>query len=85
ALTGTVLTGAEAFRIGLVNVLCDQPVSCAEDLAASISSKSSESVKSIKHLISNDPYDSQEESRLFGEILWSDKARDALSKFLKIK
>ncbi|MEM3755753.1 MAG: enoyl-CoA hydratase/isomerase family protein [Thermoplasmatales archaeon] len=85
ALTGSVITGNDAYKIGLVNVLCDHPLRCAEELASSLSSKSLESFKSIKHLISKDPYDSSEESKMFGEILWSDQARTALSKFLKLK
>ncbi|MGC8644962.1 MAG: enoyl-CoA hydratase/isomerase family protein [Thermoplasmata archaeon] len=85
ALTGTVMTGSEAFRMGLVSMLCDDPLRCAEQLAESISTKSRDSIRSIKHLVSNEPYNSEEEYQMFGDILWSDAAREALAKFLKLK
>jgi enoyl-CoA hydratase len=85
ALTGSVLNGGDAMRLGLVTMLCDDPNGCAMQLAESISSKSIVSVRAIKHLLSREPYDSTEESRMFGDVLSSDQAREALAKFLKLK
>jgi enoyl-CoA hydratase/carnithine racemase len=49
--TGRTLTGAEAFSIGLVTRLADDPIQAATALAREIASKSTSAVRSAKSLL----------------------------------
>lgn len=83
ALTGKVMSGDEAYRLGIVNYLVDDPVQFSEELAASIAKKSIDSIKRIKKLLGTEEYSSDLEAKLFGEILGTPIARETLAKFLK--
>jgi enoyl-CoA hydratase/carnithine racemase len=83
ALTGKILDGNEAYRLGLVTFLSDNPVKFAEEMAESLSQKSVESIRRIKELLGRAEYSSDLESKLFGEVLETTYARSALEKFLK--
>ena len=82
-LTGKIIDGNEAYRLGLVNVLADNPVKSAEELALQLSQRSSDSIKSIKNLLGKEEYSTELEEKLFGEILETPTARATLEKFLK--
>ena len=83
ALTGKILDGNEAYRLGILSYLAESPVKFSEDLAATLSQKSVESIKRIKALIAQDVYSSEKEEKLFGEVLQTPAARVTLEKFLK--
>jgi enoyl-CoA hydratase/carnithine racemase len=82
ALTGKVLTGKEAFERGIAQVLSENVDKDSMDLAQSLAEKSEESVKRIKKLLSQDVYSSEQESRLFGEVVETKQARELVQKFL---
>lgn len=83
ALTGKVMDGNEAFALGIVNYVADEPVQFSDELAASISQKSRESIRRIKTLLGREEYSSDLEAELFGEILETPVARVTLERFLK--
>jgi enoyl-CoA hydratase/carnithine racemase len=83
ALTGRVVTGTDAFSLGIVSVLADDPADYTLKLASELSQKSKESIRGIKKLLSRDVYQSDEESRLFGEVVVTREARELVEKFLK--
>ncbi|MEM0134025.1 MAG: enoyl-CoA hydratase/isomerase family protein [Thermoplasmatales archaeon] len=83
ALTGRVMDGNEAYRLGLIHYLADNPVNFSEELAASLSQKSIDSVRAIKSLLGKEPYSSELEASLFGQVLGTQNARSTLEKFLK--
>jgi enoyl-CoA hydratase len=82
ALTGKVLTGKEAFERGIAQVLSENVDKDSMDLAQSLAEKSEESVKRIKKLLSQDVYSTEQESRLFGEVIETKQARELVQKFL---
>jgi len=82
ALTGKVLTGKEAFERGIAQVLSENVDKDSMDLAQSLAEKSEESVKRIKKLLSQDVYSTEQESRLFGEVVETKQARELVQKFL---
>lgn len=81
-LTGKVLTGKEAFERGIAQVLSENVDKDSMDLAQSLAEKSEDSVKRIKKLLSQDVYSSEQESRLFGEVVETRQARELVQKFL---
>ena len=83
ALTGKVMDGNEAFALGLVNYVANNPVQYSEELASALSQKSIESIRRIKTLLGKVEYSSELEAKLFGEILETPVARATLEKFLK--
>jgi enoyl-CoA hydratase/carnithine racemase len=83
ALTGKVMDGNEAHRLGLISFLDENPVKFSEELATSLSQKSLESIRRIKALLGRSDYSSEMEAMLFGEILGTPIARATLEKFLK--
>ncbi len=83
ALTGKVMDGEEAYRLGLVTYLSDDPVKFSENLAIDLSKKPRESIRRIKLLLGQDEYSSEMEEKMFGEILNTPSARSRLEKFLK--
>ncbi len=83
ALTGKVMDGNEAFRLGLVTYLSDTPLEFSEEMAGSLSQKSTESIWRIKKLLGSQNYSSDLEAELFGEVLKTPAARATLEKFFK--
>jgi enoyl-CoA hydratase/carnithine racemase len=83
ALTGKILDGNEAYRLGLITLLSDDPLKYAMEMAESLSQKSLESIRRIKELLGRTEYSSDLEAKLFGEVLETAPARAALEKFLK--
>lgn len=82
-LTGKVMDGNEAYRLGLISYLVDNPVSFSDGIAADLSKKSHDSIKRIKALLGRAEYSSELEEKLFGEVLITPTARATLEKFLK--
>ncbi|MCL4412429.1 MAG: enoyl-CoA hydratase/isomerase family protein [Candidatus Thermoplasmatota archaeon] len=82
-LTGKVLSGKEAFDLGLVTILSDDPEKAADELAASLAVKSTHSIARIKRLLSQEHYSEEKEAKFFGEVVETREAREAVSKFLK--
>lgn len=82
ALTGRVLNGKEAYELGIVSVLSEDPEMYAMELASELSQKSKKSIMRIKKLLSQDIYQSNMEARLFGEVVETKEAKDAVDKFL---
>ncbi len=83
ALTGKVMDGSEAYRLGIVNYLSDNPVEYSNELASGLSQKSLDSIRAIKTLLGPAQYSSDLEADLFGKILGTQNARITLEKFLK--
>ncbi len=83
ALTGRVFEGKEAYELGLISVLSDSPSTYVDELAMNLSKKSGESIKRIKSLINSEPYRTELEAKLFGEVIETDFARNAVKKFLR--
>jgi len=83
ALTGKILDGNEAYRLGILSYLVENPVKFSEELAVTLSQNLMDSIKRIKTLIGQDVYSSEKEEMLFGEVLQTQAARITLEKFLK--
>lgn len=83
AMTGRIVDAAEAFEIGLVTALHDDPESAAMDKAAEIASKSPQAVQSIKQLFDRAWHTSEAdalrlEARLQMGIIGSPNQREAV-------
>lgn len=83
ALTGKIMDGNEAFRLGIVNYISDNPISYSGELASGLSQKSLDSIRAIKKLLGTAQYSSDLEADLFGHVLGTQNARETLAKFLK--
>lgn len=83
ALTGRIIDGIEASKLGLVNFVTEKPVEFSEGLAQELSQKSSDSIRRIKQLLAREEYSTELETKLFGEVLQTTNARAALERFLK--
>lgn len=83
ALTGKVIDGKEAYHLGILSVLSDDPLVYSRELITALSKKSKESIRRIKELLNREQYSSELESRFFGEIIETDFAKAAVQKFLK--
>lgn len=83
ALTGRVMDGNEAYRLGIVNYLSDRPINYSEELASTLSQRSMDSIRAIKTLLGREQYSSELEAEIFGQVLGTENARATLEKFLK--
>ncbi len=82
-ISGKYVTGEEAYNIGLVNFLDDNPESYAMAMAQNFKGYSSEAIEKIKLLLLQDVYSEDLEAAYFGKIVVSPTAREYLQKFRK--
>ncbi len=80
-LTGKVISGEDAFNIGLVHLLDPNPKEAAVKLGKDLKNLNMESVGMMKTLLRQDIYSSELESKYFGKIVTSSSAKPYLEKF----
>ena len=82
-ITGKYITGEEAYNLGLINFLDEDPENYAMTIAQNLKNYSSEAIETIKLLLLQDVYSEQLEAAYFGKIVTSPIAKEYLQKFKK--
>ncbi len=81
-MTGTILTGKEAYGMGLASFMDDDPLRKAMELAEEISKKSYNSLMLIKKLLRHS-YDPGDESTAFGKAFDHRDSKEGIESFLQ--
>lgn len=85
--TAQLLPAEEALRIGLVEMIADDPLAAAQDMAETMASVSSHSIRNskkiIRHILDGQAEDDAETEALFGDAFTSADFQEGVCAFLE--